>query len=202
MEPSYSDYQMIVAVDCSGSMTKSMGKEYDNVSRYEFVRRQLADLAEDLIKYDKDGLDLITFSSNVIVHRGINSKKKVNAIFKKVHANGTTNTTGAVSKAWSLHQEYKKKGDSKGTIVVIITDGEPNSKVGLKNKLIDLSKKVDHHKEIGFQFLQVGKNKKAKDYLETLDNLKVQNDIVDRQSFENYGGKLSVEKIIDKAINS
>lgn len=199
----YAGYQLIVAVDISGSMNKKE-KEYGYQSRFDFVKDQLGYLAADLAQFDEDGLDVITFNHDVKVERNVDSPDAVTELFAKNRASGTTNTTGAVLEAFKLHEEYREQPGFKGTLVLVITDGTPNNKEGLKNTLVELSQKVAHHAEIGFTFLQVGVDKSAKDYLERLDDLKVEKDIVDRKSFDKLmeGEKLSLARVLADCLNS
>lgn len=198
----YAGYQIVVAVDISGSMNKKE-EDYGWQSRFAFVQDQIGYLAADLATFDEDGIDVITFNHDVKLTRNVDSPKAVKELFANNRAGGSTNTTGAVKQAYELHKEYRKDPNFKSTLVLVITDGKPNDPGKLESELVRISQKVKHHAAIGFTFLQVGNDKGAEQYLQHLDDMKVQNDIVDRKSFTDLmeGEKLSLAKVLADCLN-
>lgn len=85
--------------------------------------------------------------------------------------------------------------------MLVFTDGEPSNPQGLKDTIKQLSNTVMSGIEIGYSFLQVGNDEKAFTYLQSLDDLDVKNDIIDRKNFSDLGVTLTMEKIFDKALN-
>lgn len=200
----YAGYQLVVAVDISGSMN-TKERAYDNQTRFQFVQQQIGYLAQELTKYDEDGLDVVLFNDEVMVKRGVDSPASVERELQ-LRPRGGTNTMAAVEACYKLHQEYKKQPGFKATLILMITDGEPSNREGLKNKLLEIGRKVAHQAEIGFSFLQVGDDREAKKFLQSLDDLRESRDykdIVDTKSFEELsdGKKLSLAKVLADALN-
>lgn len=198
----YAGYQLVIAVDISGSMN-TKERAYDNQTRFQFVQQQIGHLAKELAEFDEDGIDLVIFNNNVQVKRGVDSSEAVQRIFDGMRASGSTDTTGAVSECFKLYEIHKQDREFKATIVLVITDGVPNDPNSLRNKLLEISKKVKTQAEIGFTFLQVGDDSEARGYLKGLDDMKVEKDIVDSKSFDELceGGKLSLAKVLADSLN-
>ncbi len=189
------EYDHIILIDKSGSMgapsTSMEGRTRWNEAQ-EFTE-QYARFAE---KADDDGLTVITFNSTAKVYDGVKADK-VHEVFTTCQPSGSTNLAGALQAAFD-----KKFSAGKKALIVVLTDGVPDSETAVKNTIIAATNKLEKDDEIGVQFVQIGDDAGAHKFLEDLDdNLKgAKFDIVNsltRVEAEGY----TVEQILWLALN-
>jgi uncharacterized protein with von Willebrand factor type A (vWA) domain len=188
---------LTVIIDKSGSMfSKDMGDK----TRWEAAQESTFALASKAAKFDPDGITLYTFSSN---HKRFDNVEldAVNKVFES-DPSGTTNLGPCLADAFSNYFERKKMGKGKtGEIFIVITDGAPDSQKSVEQAIVEASKQVDHDKEIGVTFVQVGHDNGATRFLEHLDdnltNVGAKYDIVDTIKIADIDDKPLTEVLLN-----
>ncbi len=172
--------QLVPVFDISGSMS-SLEKSTDLFSKAEYGGRQSRtrlDAAKAVMRklhalmsaIDPDGLDVILFNDRVFTYK-VSSIEQLDGLLGNMQPGGTTNTAGALDAAFRLHLAYRQQNGFKATIVLVFTDGRPNSEDEVKNQLIAMSQNVGSDTEIGVSFIQIGDDKSAAAFLKRMDNL-------------------------------
>ncbi|CDO73817.1 hypothetical protein BN946_scf185015.g146 [Trametes cinnabarina] len=200
-------YNTVIIVDDSGSMRGALWNEA-NLPVVQ-ARDALATLADVAAKYDADGIDLCFLNSN---KRGMNLKtaEQVQRIFNSVEPRGATPIGEKLEELLlyyvnSLDTAYAAGGLTavkaiKPVNYIVITDGAPTDDPA--SVISTIAKRLDDKNyplsQVGIQFVQIGNNRAATEYLRTLDD-ELQNeykcrDIVDTTPY--LGGRLSADTII------
>ncbi len=65
-------------------------------------------------------------------------------------------------------------GKKVGKTIVVVTDGQPNDKIAVKNLIVDASKRIDYDEQLAISLVQVGADAEATTYLQSLDDELVQ----------------------------
>lgn len=152
----------IIVVDHSGSMSTA-SRRVAGANRLGEVQQDVYKTAQIAEKFDDDGLTVIAFSSDAQVFDGVGSLK-VASVFKAFQPDYSTNLTAA------LEQAVKKaKSSAKNVVVLVYTDGRPDSMTSSK-AVIDRAGKELGRPKIGFTFIQVGDDQTAAEFLDDLDN--------------------------------
>ncbi len=161
-----SEYDHIILIDASGSMD-SPSTTMKGATRWKEAQEFAEQYARFAEKADEDGITVITFASSPTIYDGVKADK-VHEIFTSQKPSGTTNLTDAMEAAFK-----KKFASGKKAFITVVTDGEPNDTQGVKDSIINATKKLSRDEEIGIQFIQVGDDAGARRFLEDLDdNLK------------------------------
>jgi uncharacterized protein YegL len=174
--PQTRDYYLLL--DVSTSMTEEDGT---GVSRLDRVKEFTIALADYVNQLDPDGINLITFGSKV-TDLGNVTPANVSEILSKITAWGTTQMSAALQVALQdFHPEVPRT-------IIIITDGQPNSKSAVADTIRVASKKITRDDQLAIGFFQVGNDPSATSFLKFLDDelsdLGAQFDIVDTVSTE------------------
>lgn len=151
----------IILVDHSGSMSTD-SLRVAGANRLGEVQQDVFNAATVAERFDSDGLTVIAFSSDVQVFDGVGSLK-VASVFKAFQPDHTTNLTAALEAAVE-----KAKSSPKNAVVLVYTDGGPDSKTSAKAVINRAGKELGRPK-IGFTFIQVGNNEGATKFLDHLD---------------------------------
>lgn len=200
--PSLSDdqakeYDYILVLDKSGSMgspsTKMEGK-----TRWQEAQEFTESFARFADLHDDDGLTVITFNSTSTVYDGVHADK-VHDVFTTCQPGGSTNLAGALAEA------YKKKAAStKKAIVVVLTDGSPDSQTAVKDGIIAEANALETDDGLSIQFVQIGDDNGAAAFLKMLDDdlqsAGAKFDIVNTLTREQAEG-LTIEQLLYEAIN-
>ncbi len=189
------EYDYILCVDQSGSMgdvsTRMQGK-----TKWQEVQEFVEQFARYAEQYDDDGMTLIKFNSHATVYDGVKADK-VHELFTKNQPGGSTNLAAALDEAWK-----KKSASQKKAIVVIVTDGAPNSTDDVEKSLVTASQGIADDTQLSYLFVQVGNDAGATKFLDHLDNsLKgAKFDIVNTLSEED-AESLSIGQLLFQAVN-
>lgn len=189
------EYDHIILVDQSGSMGEKSTK-MEGRTRWQEAQEFTESYARFAETVDDDGLTLITFNSHPTVYDGVKADK-VHEIFTGARPGGSTNLAAA------LEEAFKKKFTAgKKAIIMVITDGVPDSETNVKNAIINATNRLERDEEIGIQFVQIGDDKHAAQFLNDLDdNLKgAKFDIVNALTREEAEG-YTIEQLLWLAIN-
>jgi len=182
---------------------------------WEELKTAFGGLVEKTIKYDKDGLDIhfLNYKHSITA---VNSVEAVEDVFKKVYASGSTPTgprmrdilTPYVDSLDAYKASPEGKTRPKPMMLLIITDGEANDNEAVKEVILDIAKRLDAGKQpsfqLGIQFIQIGKDQYATQFLKSLDDdLKHKDgvrDIVDTVPYA--GSKLTGDFILQALLGS
>lgn len=170
---------LIFALDVSASMNR--GDTPTGASRIEYSKEKAITLANEASKFDEDGVDILTFGEHVRVIGKATGTNAGDLIGPLRATEGSTDTAGAISKAYGLHvtNGYKQ------TFLFLVTDGEPNSRSAVKDTIRDIASKVRDEHEFSIGFIIVGEpDAQLSAFLTELDDdLKAKHDIVDVKRF-------------------
>jgi Mg-chelatase subunit ChlD len=158
-----------LAIDTSGTMsTKDLP---GGMTRMQGAKESVVALASEAEKYDPDGITVARFASKVRIYDGV-TESKVEQIFAEFRPMGSTNTKEAVEQLVNLFMAKRAAAGAaaKPACIVVITDGEPDDKIGLAQVIADASKKLNSRSELGILFVQVGNDPDATAYLAKLNN--------------------------------
>lgn len=198
--PSISDsqakeYDYILVIDKSGSMSEP-STTLEGRTRWDEAQEFTESFARFAEKHDDDGITVITFSSSLKVYDGVKSDT-VHRIFSSCQPGGSTNLAGALEEAFK-----KKFSSTKAAIILVMTDGVPDSESAVKTSITNAANKLEKDGDIGIQFVQIGHDNGAAKFLGDLDdNLKgAKFDIVNSLTREE-AEKLTVEQMLYLAIN-
>jgi Mg-chelatase subunit ChlD len=188
------EYDHIILIDKSGSMGSPSDK-MQGKSRWQEAQEFTEGYARFAEQVDEDGITVITFNSSPTVYDNVKAAK-VTQIFTKEQPNGSTGLAKALDAAFK-----KKFSSGKKTIVLVLTDGSPDSQPDVVKSITDASNRIDRDEELAVQFIQIGSDPGAASFLQTLDDdLKGKFDIVNsltREQAEAY----TIEELLWQALN-
>jgi hypothetical protein len=183
------NYDIEAHTDISGSMGE---RDCNGKSRYSHAQGWVERLVQEAEAFDDDGPTVGFFDDQLEVYENT-TFAKVGGVFKKMGPRGSTDTAGLIKSRTDAYLNARlgtpgTKGGwlSKGTpgtpanpnlkkrILIVITDGVPNSQSALENVIIDVTKRMTAggltKDDLVITFIQVGYNGDAKRFLETLNN--------------------------------
>lgn len=191
------EYDSIVCIDRSGSMS---GPAKGFKDRWAAAKELTIGLATLAATVDDDGITVIqfggTFNAAKDVIDGVKDAAAVADIFTSHSPGGSTPLADALQAAFA-----KKFASGKKAIIFVVTDGEPNDPIAVKNAIFDAAKKLNDASEIRVMFLQVGDDSGAAKYLDDLDNhlTGAKFDIVNAITFKDADG-VTAEDLFARAI--
>ncbi len=158
------DMNVIMLIDASTSMNKNDVELTDYKSRFKYAEQQTIALATEGEKVDANGIDVIVFSNNVQEYWNTTAKTVEQAFARGTI--GSTETAKAIRAAYNRHVDI----ESKSTLILIVTDGVPNSQNSVKKEIVRIAKAVGSPKVFSICFLTVGKlSSSTKNWLIKLD---------------------------------
>jgi hypothetical protein len=161
----------IVMIDKSSSM-KAPTKT--NKNRWGQSAVVLQSLAQACCDTSPEGISVYFFGSKgkLDVHNGIKSQQQVVDLYAKTVPYGTTCLDGALATAFKSHFARDPAVRAKvPTSILVITDGEPDSKTAVVDEIIAASKKCKA-KEISISLLQVGNDTQCGEFFKKLNKPK------------------------------
>ncbi|EIM85686.1 uncharacterized protein STEHIDRAFT_148001 [Stereum hirsutum FP-91666 SS1] len=199
-------YDTVILLDDSGSMA--------DYGRWEEAKKALSDLAAVAGKYDTDGIE-ICFINSMKHGKHIKLAKDVESLLGSMRPNGLTFIGERLEEILRQYSDSLDNilGNRLGNMeqarlqrikpinIIIITDGIPSDE---PQECIDFfAREFDRKKypltQVGIQFVQIGNDKGATEYLEKLDGdlqkLKEHRDMVDTTPYKPKKGKLSEERL-------
>ena len=161
-------YDTVFVVDDSGSM---------RWRRWRTASKVLAKIASIAVKYDRDGVDIHFFNALLDEDEGRNldTAEKVMALFTKVEPDGPTPTADVLDVQLNEYLfEYKKNRRRKMLNLIVLTDGEPERGQDVERIIVKYAQRLEKLEapqlQVGVQFVQIGGDRRAKAFLETLDD--------------------------------
>jgi uncharacterized protein with von Willebrand factor type A (vWA) domain len=160
------DYTLII--DKSGSM--STPDRPGGKTRWEAAQESTLALAKTCEQFDPDGITVYLFSSRFRRYENVTSDK-VAEIYERNEPMGRSNLASVLKDALENYFQRKEAGKTKpnGETFLIITDGEPDERKSVMRLIIEASRQIDRDEEIAIALIQVGKDKKATEFLQALD---------------------------------
>ncbi|MCJ1250637.1 hypothetical protein MMC30_007865 [Trapelia coarctata] len=159
-------YDTVLVVDDSESMSKA---------RWKTTAHVLAAIAAIAVHYDRDGVDIRFFNSDVEA-RNLESSDKIMELFGKVEPDGPTPTADVLETELNeyLYEYGQNRRQKKGLNLIILTDGEPERGQDVEGIIVKYAKKLERIQapplQVGVQFVQIGGDKKAAEFLKSLDD--------------------------------
>lgn len=158
-------YDTVFVVDDSESMSKA---------RWKTTAHVLAAIAAIAVQYDRDGVDIRFFNSDVEA-RNLDSATKVMDLFKEVEPDGPTPTADVLEVELNEYtHQYNKNRSKKGLNLIVLTDGEPEKGQNVEGIIVKFAKKLERMEapplQVGVQFVQIGGDKEAAEFLRSLDD--------------------------------
>lgn len=186
-------YDFYLLIDKSGSMAEPV-KSGSSTTRWHAAEEATVALATECTKYDSDGISVVLFANNHKNYENVDGGAElVKKIFTENGPNGGTDTAGALSYVLDSYFARKKANaaEAKPLIIFCITDGIPNEEGDLIKAITAAVNKMDSEDEIRINFIQIGNDTHAREFLVRLDTgLNLKYDIVNCKSeeeVENHG---------------
>ncbi|PLW06977.1 hypothetical protein PCANC_26478 [Puccinia coronata f. sp. avenae] len=193
-------YDTVLLIDDSASMNQQ--------NRWNEAAAAVAGLADTLVRYDNDGID-VYFMNSVQHLRNATSAGDVNRLFQRVQPVGrSTPTDVRVEELLSNYVERLEVGKAgklpslKPLNLIVITDGEADDPDTLAYALAGFSDRLEDGRfplnQLGIQFIQIGNDPNATQFLKSLDdelrcNSSSRRDIVDTTP---YQGRVTTDFLI------
>ena len=180
-------YDVVLYIDDSGSMafeSDDGGPPGERITDLKAILDQVAFAASLL---DQDGIQ-VRFMNSTIQGNGIRNKQQVDQLVSQVKFSGLTPLAREMNNKilGPLVLQPARSGQlQKPVLVVTITDGEPSGEPKfdivrvMKGASDELSRSKYGKGGVTFQFAQVGKDLKARDFLNKLDEDPAIGDIID-----------------------
>ncbi len=190
MKKDLTKYDFVIAVDKSGSMTLPGSH---GLSCWEEAKEAVSAIAVKAAEFDADGLTLVTFANTHTITDGV-TPEKVSEVFSSQEPNGGTDTAAMLRAVFDRYNAAKAQGEAKPVILLVITDGAPNSKDAVKAEIKAFAETLTDNgsgdtDEFGILFIQIGDDAEATKFLIDLDdNLGAKFDIVDTKTADQLEG--------------
>jgi len=160
------DYTLII--DKSGSMST---KDMNGLTRWQAAAETTEALARKVGLYDPDGIDVWLFANTHKFYPHVDAEK-VKQIFQENEPCGGTAMAEVLDAAITNFLSHRSQGTAKpnGEMIMVITDGEPNSKAKVKEVLTRTTHQLRPQDKLTISFLQVGRDPAASCFLKELDD--------------------------------
>ena len=161
------DYTLII--DKSGSM--STNDQIGGKTRWDAAQESTLALARKCEEIDPDGITVYLFSGRFRRYDNVTSDK-VTQIYQENEPMGRTDLASVLQDALDNYFQRKAAGEAKtnGETILVITDGEPDDYKSVMRVIIEASHQIDRDEELGISLIQVGKDRKATQFLKALDD--------------------------------
>ncbi len=190
-----SEYDFIIAVDASGSMST---EDVKGRSRWNYMQETAAAFARDINKIDSDGLGVVVFGgSNVESFDGVNADK-ITEIFNARSPRGGTPLAEALQASFKLAGKSDKKD-----FIMVFTDGVPDDKDAVISTIREQSNNQETDDALTILFVQVGYDADAGRFLKKLDDelTGCKFDIVDAKTIDEAEKFATTADLVIEAIN-
>jgi Mg-chelatase subunit ChlD len=194
VQPSLTEFDYIVVVDKSGSMGE---KDMKGRSRWDYMQESVVAFARELEAIDSDGIGLILFSGNGIVTKDGVGADAVKEAFASNKPGGSTPLAEALEEALKLAGKSDKKD-----YILVFTDGVPDNAQQVKDLITKKANAQTNDDDCTIQFVQVGYDKGATEYLKDLDTgIKAKWDIVNAITIDEADKFPTISAMILAGIN-
>ncbi len=196
------DYTLIIDKSASMSTTDQVG----GVSRWLAAQESTLALAKKCEQFDPDGITVYVFSGRFRRYDNVTSDK-VTKVFAENEPMGKTDLASVLQDALGNYFQRKATGQAKlnGETILVITDGEPNDRKAVIRVIMDAAEKIDKDEELGISFIQVGKDRKVKQFFKALDDdlegVGAKFDIVDTVNMEDMESMTLTQVLLNALID-
>jgi Mg-chelatase subunit ChlD len=161
------DYTLMI--DKSSSMATSDLSE--TKTRWEIAQEATVVLAKTCETIDPDGITVYLFSGRFRRYDNVTSDK-VAKIYTDNEPMGKTDMAAVLQDALDNYFERKVAGQTKpnGETMLVITDGEPTDHKSVIRLIVEAANRIDRDDELAISLIQVGRDRKAKAFLQALDD--------------------------------
>jgi len=192
----------VLVIDRSGSMAEPVSKKNPQ-SKWSAMQETAMAVARKCAEFDDDGIDLYTFNTSFKKFDNT-TPEKVADIFAHVGPNGGTDFVPVLKAVIDVHFSRANKP----TTIFVVTDGCPSDGVSgqrdLAKLIINTAARLESGDELGIEFLQVGDDPAARDFLKKLDegleSAGAKFDIVNTKTCDELAD-LSIEDVLLAAVN-
>ena len=194
------DYTLLIDKSSSMATADQLGGK----TRWEIAREATCALAQKCEQIDPDGITVYVFSGRFRRYDNVTSEK-VTQIYEENEPMGRTDLASVLQDALDNYFQRKaaRKTKPNGETFLVVTDGAPTDSKAVMRLIIDASRKIDRDEELALSLIQVGKDKKATEFLTALDDqlqaAGAQFDIVDTITVENMQD-MSLSEVLLNAI--
>lgn len=190
-----SEYDFVIAIDASGSMTTD---DVKGRSRWDTMQETVGAFARDLNKLDADGLGLVIFNGQAVESFDGVTPAKLDEIFKTRSPRSSTPLAEGLQAALKLAGKSEKKD-----FIIVFTDGVPDDKAAAAKVIIEASHKQETDDALTILFVQVGHDTAATTFLRQLDDelTTAKFDIVDAKTIDEAEAFASTADLVLAAID-
>lgn len=189
-----SEYDFVIAIDASGSMTTD---DVKGRSRWDTMQETVGAFARDLNKLDADGLGLVIFNGQAVDSFDGVTPAKLDEIFKTRSPRSSTPLAEGLQAALKLAGKSEKKD-----FIIVFTDGVPDDKAAAAKVIVEASHKQETDDALTILFIQVGHDTAATTFLRQLDDelTTAKFDIVDAKTIDEAEAFASTADLVLAAI--
>ncbi len=161
------DYTLII--DKSGSM--SINDQPGGKTRWDAAQESTLALARKCEEIDPDGITVYVFSGRFRRYDNVTSDK-VSQVYQENEPMGRTDLASVLQDAIANYLKRKASGEAKanGETILVVTYGEPDDRKSVMRVIIEASRQIDRDEELAISLIQVGKDRKATEFLKALDD--------------------------------
>ena len=159
--------------------TKFLVDDSDSMygENWEIVKEAVSVTASIAVEHDSDGIDVQFFTASIDKKERQNLKRvaDVMSLFEKVEPYGDTPTADKLDEELNEYcLRYSQNRDMKGLNLIILTDGDPSPGQDVTGVLLEYARELARLKapklKVGVQFVQIGSDEKAREFLKGLDD--------------------------------
>jgi hypothetical protein len=143
--------------DCPGAL-----------SRWDWCKEQVVSLSEATRSIFPTGFRLGLYNN----HCDISDNADVDSIvkaFTSTKPDGGTYTADAITHELRDLRERKRHGGAKPMVVIVVTDGAPNSPSALRDVLVNATNDMERADDLQVVFIQIGEDDQSTTLLEQLE---------------------------------
>jgi hypothetical protein len=140
-------------------------------TRWDSAQESTLALARKCEEIDPDGITVYLFSGRFRRYDNVTSDK-VTQIYQENEPMGRTDLATVLQDAVENYFQRKAAGNTKsnGETILVVTDGEPDDYKAVMRVVIETSRQLDTDQELAISLIQVGKDRKATQFLKALDD--------------------------------
>ncbi|KAI5480788.1 von willebrand factor [Pseudohyphozyma bogoriensis] len=222
------EYDVVLLVDDSPSMVDLWTETRDAVRFFVYSRilehaelihrgfaishaTQLMGLVQKSVQYDKDGID-VWFMNHTEVLKGVQEPGAVRELFESVEPSGSTPTGFQLDEILrpyieSVEDAKAAKTRVKPMILLVLTDGRADDPDMVKDVIIEMAQRLDDLRsppyQLGIQFVQLGRDPDAEEFLRELDDdLKADAGVRDLVDWTPYKERLTADFLLKSLLGS
>ena len=145
------NWDCIVLIDCSGSMSSPISTKAGKMTKWEWCIASSKQLLSDNAQYFPRGITIVPFHSqySVLDHVKVTD---VNRIYEALRPSGGTELASPLGYVLQRHFQTSRRP----IVVAVLTDGMPNDVDAVRTVIADAAARTTGDKQVAVTFLQVG----------------------------------------------